>query len=165
MAHVADGVKVDEEADASDDQHHDARKRIEQIAPVGGEAHQMPGAQLHLARCEPFEKNVLRDAVLRVGGQQLGDCACCEGEGQAHAADAKYAHGGVGKTPADKKHQRRRHQRKQRDEPQMLEEVARRRHAICFPCMIRCVIFLREPTTSANPFRLQEQFRGCGKTR
>jgi len=38
VAHVADGIDVDEEADAGDDEDHDARKRIEEEAPVGDES-------------------------------------------------------------------------------------------------------------------------------
>ena len=127
---------MDEEADAGNHQHHDAGKRVEQISPVGGKAYQVPGTQLHLARREPFEKNVLRNAVRRICSQQLRHRAQREGERHSHTADAEHADRGIGKPPAHKKHQRRRYQRKQRDEPQVLEEKPRWRHANFFPCIV-----------------------------
>ena len=64
VAHVADGVDVDEEADARDDKNHDAGKRVEQIAPVGDERDETAGGG-HGAGRDPFEKNLLENAVGR----------------------------------------------------------------------------------------------------
>src|SRR5215471_3264412 len=66
VAHIADRIDVNEEADASDDEHHDAGEWIEQVAPVGDEAHKMPVAQLQRPWREPFEQHFLKDAFVRL---------------------------------------------------------------------------------------------------
>src|SRR5690348_3709944 len=125
----------------------------------------MAGAELHLAGSEPFEKDVLGDAEFWIGGKQLRDRTQGESERQSHAADAEDAYDGVGEPAADEKHQRRGYQRKQWDEPKVLEEIARGRHAGALPRIVISISLGIPATTSANPFRLPERFRGCGKRR
>jgi len=71
VPHVADGVDVDEEADTGNDQNHDAGKRIEKETPVGHKPDGVPAGHLHRTGCEPFEHDLLGDAMFGVRSEQL----------------------------------------------------------------------------------------------
>ncbi len=69
VRHIADGVDVNQEADAGDDEDHDAGKRIEKESPIGHEANGVATGHLHRARSQPFEHDLLGDAMLGSDGE------------------------------------------------------------------------------------------------
>src|SRR5712672_2572742 len=133
MSHVAYGVDVDQETDTGDDKNHDAGKRIEEKAPVGNEANDVCstlGTNSHRAGSEPFEHDLLGNAKFGIGGEQLNHSTRRINERQTDAADAERANREIRETLAEKEHERRRCQRKQRDQPEMAQEITRGRHAV-----------------------------------
>src|SRR5216683_183890 len=92
----------------------------------------MSAGHLHRAGRQPFEQDLLGNAMLGISGKQLKNSAQRVNEGQAYAADTEYADANIRQALAEEKHQRRSRQRKQRDEPEMIEKVARWRHAVFF---------------------------------
>src|SRR5713226_4293753 len=88
----------------------------------------MSAGHLHRAGRQPFEQDLLGNAMLGISGKQLKNSAQRVNEGQAYAADTEYADANIRQALAEEKHQRRSRQRKQRDEPEMIEKVAAWRH-------------------------------------
>jgi len=68
---------------------------------------------LHGAGGQPFEEHFLKEAMLRLGGQQLKHRAQRVHERQTNAADAQHADTCIRQPLAEEKHQRRARQRKQ----------------------------------------------------
>src|SRR5216683_1530474 len=104
---------------------------------------QRPGRQ-------PFERDLLSDAMLRISGQQLKHGARCVNERQAHAADTEHADANIRQPLAEEKHQGRGRQRKQRDEPEMIEKVARGRHAVFISSILSSRYHFSKSISSAN---------------
>src|SRR5258708_14115211 len=122
--------------DTGDDQNHDAGKRIEKEAPVGDEANRVAAGRLHRAGRQPFEHDLLGDAVLGIRSKQLKRGTRRVNKRQTDAPDAKHADASVREALAEKKHQRCRRQREQRNHPEMIEKVARGRHAVFISAFI-----------------------------
>src|ERR1700690_1381166 len=100
---------------------------------------------------------MLNDAVLRGHGKHLQYGTQRVKEREKNTANAKETDPIFRQMLADKKHQHRCDQRKQRDQPEMREEIAGRYHSV--NCLLSGL------TISANPFRPRERFRDYGKTR
>jgi hypothetical protein len=122
MTHVADGVDVDEETNARDHENHDARERVEKITPIGDERDKSAGSGDGTRR-NPFEKDLLVNALAGLERKEFEDGTEGMDEGEENAANAKEADSSLGQQAAEEKHQRRRDQRKERDEPEMREEI------------------------------------------
>src|SRR5258706_2808297 len=150
VRNVPDGVDVDQEADTGDDQDHDAGKRIEKESPVRHKRHCVSTGHLHRPRRQPLEHDLLSDAMLRLHGQQLNHRARRVNERQPHASHAEHADAGIRKPPAKEKHQRRGRQRKQRDEPEMIQKVARGRHASFISSFLSSRYHFSKSISSAN---------------
>src|SRR2546429_35633 len=82
-------------------------KRMEKVSPVRDNPNGVSASHLHGAGRQPFEQDFLKDAMLRIGGQQLKHGAHRVYERQTHAADAEHADAGIRKPAAKEKHQRR----------------------------------------------------------
>src|SRR5260370_34331712 len=104
---------------------------------------QRPGRQ-------PFEHDLLGDAMLRIRSQQLNHRARRVNERQAHASDTEHADANIRQPLAEEKRQRRGRQRKQRDEPEMIEKVARGRHAVFISSFISSRYHFNKSISSAN---------------
>jgi hypothetical protein len=76
LAHVADRIDVDQEADAGHDQHHDRRQRI----------HLQPGRDLQIAGRDPAEEIELEQALVRRHPQERQEDPARDREGGAHDA-------------------------------------------------------------------------------
>ena len=122
MGHVADGVKVDQEADAGHYQDHHRRKRIEQQPPFGDEVDELAGAGLRQAGRHPLKQDFLRNALSGRALEQLPDCAQGEHEGDKNTADAHGAHGGILQPLSHQQHQSGPGKGKKRNEPDLVEK-------------------------------------------
>ena len=94
VGHVADGIDVDQEADAGDYQNHHARKRVKQIAPISDERHRTADSGDGTRR-DPFEKDLLEDAMPRFERQKGKGGAGGVDEGEEHAAHAEEIDGAL----------------------------------------------------------------------
>jgi hypothetical protein len=121
-AHVADGVDVNQEPDAGHYENHDARKRIEKIAPISEEWDGTSYGR-DWARSEPFEKNLLKHAMAWLKSQESKSRAGGMEEGQRYAAQAEEVDGVFWKEAADEKHQCGCDEGKEWDEPKIVKEV------------------------------------------
>src|SRR5260370_6601339 len=88
--------------------------------------------------------------MLRIRSQQLNRRARCVDERQAHAADTEQADANIRQPLAEEKHQARGRQRKQRDEPEMIEKVARGRHAVFISSILSSRYHFSKSISSAN---------------
>jgi hypothetical protein len=113
---------MDEEADAGDDENHHARQRIEQIAPIGEERDGTADGG-NLARGDPFEQNLLKDALAWIEAEKSQSGARGVKKGKKHAAYTEEVDRLFRKEAANEEHERGGNQRKERDEPKMLEEI------------------------------------------
>src|SRR5229473_1879360 len=104
---------------------------------------QRPGRQ-------PFEHDLLGDAMLRIRSQQLNHAARRVDERQAHASNTEHADANIRQPLAEEKHQRRSRERKQRDEPEMIEKVARGRHAVFISSFLSSRYHFSKSISSAN---------------
>ena len=103
VAHVADGVDVDEESDAGNDQNHDAGKRIEQIAPIGDERDETSDGR-NRAGADPFKENLLKDTMGWIESEKRKGSTCGVDEGKENTADAEEVDRIFGKETAEEKH-------------------------------------------------------------
>src|SRR5204863_505076 len=88
--------------------------------------------------------------MLRICGQQLKHRARGVDKRHTHASDTKHADAGIREPPAKEKHQRRGCQRKQRDEPEVIEKVARGRHAGFISSFLSSRYHFNKSISSAN---------------
>src|SRR5256884_9537588 len=88
--------------------------------------------------------------MLRICGQQLKHRARGVDKRHTHASHAEHADGGIREPPAKEKHQRRGCQRKQRDEPEVIEKVARGRHAGFISSFLSSRYHFNKSISSAN---------------
>jgi hypothetical protein len=123
MAHIADGIDVDEETNAGDHENHDAGERVEEITPVGKEGDRTAHGW-DCTRGYPFEIDPLKHSMAGVIGE-IEDRGRADGvkKGKEDATYAKEADRALGEKSAEEEHQRRTDQRKERDKPKMLEEI------------------------------------------
>src|SRR5205807_9021431 len=105
---------------------------------------------LHRPGGQPFEQDLLSDTMLRLRGQQLKHRAYRVDERQAHAADTEHVDADFREPPTKEKHQRRGRQRKQRDEPKMIQKIARGRHAVFTSSFLSSRYHFNKSISSAN---------------
>src|SRR6266446_5236498 len=84
----------------------------------------MSAAHLHRAGRQPFEQDFLRHATLWIGREQLRNRSQCMNERQSDASYADHTDPDFWEPLAEKEHQRRGGQRKQWNQPQVIEKVA-----------------------------------------
>src|SRR5882724_13423756 len=84
----------------------------------------MSAAHLHHAGRQPFEQDLLRHATLWIGREQLRNRTHPIDKRQSDAANAQNTDPGFWEPLAEKEHQRRGGQRKQWNQPQVIEKVA-----------------------------------------
>src|SRR5260370_37902892 len=88
--------------------------------------------------------------MLRNRGKQLNHRYRRVDERQTHAADAEHADDGLREPLSKEKHQRRGRERQQRDQPEMIEKVARRRHASFISSFLSSRYHFNKSISSAN---------------
>ena len=131
MAHVTDGVDVDEEADASDHEDHHAGKRVEQVAPIGDERDGTTDGGNRAGR-DPFKKNLLKDALAGIESEKRKGSTGGVQEREKHAAHAEKVDGALRKKAAEEKHESSADEREKWDQPEVLEEIVGGGHGLAF---------------------------------
>ncbi len=71
VTHIPDRVNVNQEADSSDHQNHDAGKRVQKESPVRYKSDGVPAGHLHGPRRQPCKQYFLKHAMLGLRSQQL----------------------------------------------------------------------------------------------
>jgi hypothetical protein len=122
MGHIADGIDVDEESYAGDDEDHDAGERVQEITPIRDKWNENAG-RWNRTRGDPFEKNLLKNALVGIERQESENGAGSMKEGEENAADTEKVDRRLRKQAADEKHERRGNKWKERNEPEMSEEI------------------------------------------